>query len=75
MCWCDLENEVNVPKMKSTISPLPKMYLWKYVRNPPTGSEVEKAEIHSLYWIVTVKIRSRPPISNQLCIVSRSCNI
>ena len=35
--WCDLENEVKVTKIYSTLFPLPIMKLCKFGENPPTG--------------------------------------
>ena len=40
------------------------MYLCKFVKNPPTGSDVKskgKADYCSLYGMVTLQIRSRSP--------------
>ena len=38
-CWCDHENKVKITKIKSTLSPLLVMYLWKGGQNPSTGSK------------------------------------
>ena len=45
------------------------MYLCKFGQNPPTGSELKsvgKADIYSLYRMVTLKIRSMSPKSNPI---------
>ena len=36
-CWCDLENEVKVTKIKSFLFHVPVVFLCKFDQNPPIG--------------------------------------
>ena len=72
-CWCDLEIMSRSPNLINSF-PLSTKYLCKFGQNPPTRSEVTsvgKAEFYSLSRMVTLKITSRWPNSNQIFIVSQ----
>ena len=68
---CDLENEVKVTKIYSTLHTLPTLYLCKFGLNLSTGTETK---FHILKKVaVTLKIGSRSPKSNQLVPPSQQC--
>ena len=64
----DLENEVKVTKIQPFLFHVSVVFLCKFDQNPPIGSgdkSAEKSHFYSLYSVVTLKIRSRSPKSNQ----------
>ena len=71
--WCDLENEVT----KSFLPHVPMVFLCKISQNPPivSGDRVQTMLIFSLYSVVTLKIRSRSPKSDQIFKPSQHYNI
>ena len=60
-CRCDLENEVKVTKILSTLPLLPTVHLCEFGQNPSTGSEDNtwKPYFGHFSAAVTLKIRSR----------------
>ena len=68
---CDLENKVNVIKLVSTISTSEQCIYTSLVKIHPLVQKIGsgKTDFYSLYRMVTLKIGSRSPKSNQLFIV------
>ena len=76
-CWCDLENKVKVTKIYSLLSNVSMVFLCKFGQNPPIclgDKSADKTHFYSLYSVVTLKLMSKSPKSNQIFQLSQGYN-